>query len=37
MPALDTHVLARFIVRDDEVQLAAAWRLIGGAPWLTCP
>ena len=28
MPALDTNVLARYIVRDDTVQLAAAKRLI---------
>jgi predicted nucleic-acid-binding protein len=28
MPALDTNVLVRYIVQDDEVQLAAARRLI---------
>jgi predicted nucleic-acid-binding protein len=29
MPALDTNVLARYIVQDDPSQLAAAKRLIG--------
>lgn len=28
MPALDTNVLVRYVVQDDEVQLAAARRLI---------
>jgi predicted nucleic-acid-binding protein len=28
MPALDTHVLVRYVVQDDEAQLAAARRLI---------
>lgn len=28
MPALDTNVLIRYVVQDDEVQLAAARRLI---------
>jgi predicted nucleic-acid-binding protein len=28
MPALDTNVLIRYVVRDDEAQLAAARRLI---------
>lgn len=29
MPALDTNVLVRYLVRDDAAQLAAARRLIG--------
>ena len=30
MPALDTNVLVRYVVRDDSAQLAAARRLIDG-------
>jgi predicted nucleic-acid-binding protein len=29
MPALDTNLLVRYVVRDDDAQLAAARRLIG--------
>ena len=29
MPALDTHVLVRYLVQDDPAQFAAAKRLIG--------
>jgi len=28
MPALDTNILVRYVVQDDEVQLAASRRLI---------